>query len=282
MPPADPAPATADLRDEAADAPVADAPIALARPDEGILVLTLSRPDRFNTLSVALMTALEAQLAAAAADPAVRVVVLGGAGKAFSAGHDLEELRRDPSRAAVTAVFAQCARLMLAITRLPKPVIARVHGIATAAGCQLVATCDLAVAADTARFAVSGINLGLFCATPMVAITRGMPRKEAMRLLLTGEFIDASTAREHGLVNEVVPAAALDDAVLALARRIARQSPAAVAFGKQLFHRQIEADLETAYRLAALTMVENLMGEDAQAGIDSFLAKRPLPAWTGR
>ncbi len=250
--------------------------------DEAILGLTLDRPEKYNALSVALMTAVEDTLAAIAEDGETRVVVVAGAGKSFCAGHDLAELRADPGKQAIRAIFDQCTRMMLAIARLPQPVIARVHGTATAAGCQLVAACDLAVAADTARFAVSGVNLGLFCSTPMVALSRNLSRKQAMRLLLTGEFMDAATALAQGLVNEVVPDADLDAATLALARRIADKSPAAIALGKRLFYRQLEAGLEAAYDLAAETMVCNMLTEDAQAGIDAFLEKRPHPEWTGR
>ncbi|MCU0838116.1 MAG: enoyl-CoA hydratase [Rhodospirillales bacterium] len=251
-------------------------------PEDGILTVTLNRPDAFNALSVGLLTALEDALAAAAADPAVRCVVIAGNGKAFCAGHDLKEMRATPGRQAIDALFKQCSRVMLAMTRSPKPVIARVHGIATAAGCQLVAACDLAVAQDTARFAVSGVNLGLFCSTPMVALSRNLPRKQAMEMLLTGSTIDAQTALHYGLVNRVVPAADLDRAVGELASSIAAKSPAAIAFGKQLFYRQLEAGLEAAYALASETMVCNMMTEDAAAGIDAFIAKRPLPEWTGR
>jgi enoyl-CoA hydratase/carnithine racemase len=249
---------------------------------EGILGLTLDRPEKYNALSVSLMTAVEDTLAAVAEDGETRVVVFAGAGKAFCAGHDLAELRADPGRQAIRGIFDQCRRMMLAIVRLPQPVIARVHGTATAAGCQLVASCDLAIAAETARFAVSGVNLGLFCSTPMVALSRNMPRKQAMQLLLTGEFMDASTACAYGLVNEVVPEADLDTATLALARKIADKSPAAVGLGKRLFYRQLEAGLDAAYELASETMVCNMLTEDAQEGIDSFLEKRPRPAWKGR
>lgn len=249
---------------------------------DAIVGLTLDRPEKYNALSVSLMTALEDTLAAIAEDGESRVVVIASAGKAFCAGHDLAELRADPGKQAIRAIFDQCTRMMLAIARIPQPVIARVHGTATAAGCQLVAACDLAVAAETALFAVSGVNLGLFCSTPMVALSRNLPRKQAMHLLLTGEFMDAATACAYGLVNEVVPEADLDAATIALARRIAEKSPAAVAFGKRLFYRQLEAGLEAAYELATETIVCNMLTEDAQAGIDAFLEKRPRPVWKGR
>jgi enoyl-CoA hydratase/carnithine racemase len=209
-------------------------------------------------------------------------VVLAGAGKAFCTGHDLKEMRENPGRQATQALFEQCAKVMLTMTRIPQPVIARVHGVATAAGCQLVATCDLAVAAEDARFAVSGVNLGLFCSTPMVALSRNLPRKQAMEMLLTGSFIDATTALSYGLVNRVVPKNQLDAATAELANTVASKSPAAVALGKGLFYRQLEASLQAAYELANETMMRNMLTEDAQAGIDAFIAKQPSPEWKGR
>ncbi len=247
---------------------------------DGIAWLTLNRPHARNALSHELMAALTEELGRIATDPAVRAVVLAAAGPAFCAGHDLRELRANPDRAAYEATFAACSRLMLAIVRLPKPVIARVHGIATAAGCQLVATCDLAVAAETARFATPGVNIGLFCSTPMVALSRAVGRKAAMEMLLTGELIDAARAREIGLVNRVVPEPALDEAVLALAAGIAAKSPLTLAIGKEAFYRQAELDLEAAYRYAAEVMTRNMLARDAAEGIDAFLTKR-APAWTG-
>ena len=253
----------------------------LRRRDEaGIAWLTLNRPAARNALSLALMQALDAELAAIATDQAVRVVVIGGAGTAFCAGHDLRELRADPGRPAYEALFAQCAQLMLRIVRLPKPVIARVHGVATAAGCQLVASCDLAVAADTARFATPGVNIGLFCSTPMVALSRAVGRKAAMEMLLTGELIDAPTARGIGLINRVVPAAELDAAVAALAGQIAGKSPLTLAIGKEAFYRQAELGLEAAYAYASEAMVRNMLARDAEEGVDAFLQKR-APVWTG-
>lgn len=256
--------------------------VLLRKNDHGIATLTLNRPDHFNALSLDVLTALEDQLAAIGEDRSVRAVILAGAGKAFCAGHDLKEMRDNPGRQATEALFKQCSRVMLAITRIPQPVIARVHGVATAAGCQLVATCDLAVAAEDARFAVSGVNLGLFCSTPMVALSRNLPRKQAMEMLLTGSFIDASTAQRYGLVNRVVRKERLDEETTQLAETIAAKSPAAIALGKRLFYRQLEVSLEAAYELAGETMTCNMMTEDAQAGIDAFVAKRPLPEWTGR
>ena len=262
------------------DQPLTPDRILQRRDEAGIAWLTLNRPAARNALSMALMQALDAELAAIATDPVVRVVVIGGAGTAFCAGHDLRELRADPGRPAYDALFAQCSRLMLRIVRLPKPVIARVHGVATAAGCQLVASCDLAVAADTARFATPGVNIGLFCSTPMVALSRAVGRKAAMEMLLTGELIDAPTARGLGLVNRVVPAAELDTAVAALAGQIAGKSPLTLAIGKAAFYHQVELDLEAAYAYASEVMVRNMLARDAEEGVDAFLQKRP-PVWTG-
>ncbi len=258
----------------------AEAPPLLRRDEGGVAHLTLNRPAARNALSIALMTALEAELAAITRDDAVKAVVIGGAGPAFCAGHDLREMRASPGRATYEALFSQCSRLMLAITHLPKPVIARVHGIATAAGCQLVATCDLAIAAETTRFATPGVNIGLFCSTPMVALTRAVSRKAAMAMLLTGEMIDAEEARRIGLVNGVVPEAALDHAVAELAGKITGKSPLTVAIGKEAFYRQTEMPLAAAYAYAAETMTRNMLARDAEEGIDAFLQKRP-PVWQG-
>ena len=247
----------------------------------GVLRLTLNRPEARNALSIGLMTALLEALGRAAADPEARIVVIAGAGPAFCAGHDLRELRADPRREAYQRIFALCSELMLAIVRLPKPVIAEVHGIATAAGCQLVATCDLAVAAEEARFATPGVNIGLFCSTPMVALSRAVGRKAAMEMLLTGELIDAMTARSLGLVNRVVPKAGLRDAVDGLARQIAGKSALIVKIGKEAFYRQAELDLAGAYRYAAEVMTTNMLARDAGEGIDAFLAKR-APVWQDR
>jgi enoyl-CoA hydratase/carnithine racemase len=253
-------------------------PVLLAAREGGVLRLMLNRPAARNALSVALMTALARALEGAASDKQCRVVVIAGAGPAFCAGHDLRELRADDSRAAYERTFAQCSELMLQIVRLSKPVIAEVHGIATAAGCQLVATCDLAVAADNARFATPGVNIGLFCSTPMVALTRAVGRKAAMEMLLTGELVDAATAKSLGLVNRVVPPAELTAATMALARQIAAKSALTVAIGKEAFYRQAELGLADAYRYAAEIMTRNMLARDAAEGIDAFLAKRP-PVW---
>lgn len=256
-----------------------DAPVLLRHDSGGVAWLTLNRPAARNALSVALMTALEAELDAIATDATVRVVVIAANGPAFCAGHDLREMRANPGHGYIEALFRQCSALMLRIVRLPKPVIARVHGIATAAGCQLVASCDLAVAADDSRFATPGVNIGLFCSTPMVALTRNVGRKAAMEMLLTGEMIDAARARELGLVNRVVPPAELDAAVGALAAQIAGKSARTLAIGKEAFYRQADLPLEEAYRFAAEAMTTNMMARDAAEGIDAFLAKR-APVWT--
>jgi enoyl-CoA hydratase/carnithine racemase len=258
-----------------------NAPILLEEHDRGVLRLTLNRPEARNALSAALMSALLEALARAAKDPEARVVVIAGAGPAFCAGHDLREMRADQRRETYERLFAQCSELMLAIVKLPKPVIAEVHGVATAAGCQLVATCDLAVAAEDARFATPGVNIGLFCSTPMVALTRAVGRKAAMEMLLTGKLIDAEAAQAIGLVNRVVPRESLRDAVDDLAREIAGKSALVVKIGKEAFYRQAELDLAAAYRYAAEVMTTNMLARDAGEGIDAFLAKRE-PVWHDR
>ena len=257
----------------------ADTRPLLRRDEAGVAWLTLNRPAARNALSVALLAALDDALAAIADDRSVRVVVIGGAGPAFCAGHDLREMRANPGRAATEALFAQCSGVMTRIVRLPKPVIARVHGIATAAGCQLVASCDLAVAAADARFATPGVNIGLFCSTPMVALSRNVGRKAALEMLLTGDMIDAEHAQKIGLVNRVVPPDELDAAVAALAEKIAGKSALTVAIGKAAFYRQAELDLDAAYAYAGEVMTRNMMARDAAEGIDAFLGKR-APIWT--
>ena len=257
------------------------AAILLEERTDAVLRLTLNRPEARNALSIELMMALVEALGHTADDRHSRVVVIAGAGPAFCAGHDLRELRRDSRRETYQRIFALCSELMLAIVRLPKPVIAEVHGVATAAGCQLVATCDLAVAAEEARFATPGVNIGLFCSTPMVALSRAVGRKAAMEMLLTGELIDAATARSLGLVNRVVPRERLRDAVDGLARQIAGKSAVTVKIGKEAFYRQAELDLAAAYRYAAEVMTTNMLAEDAGEGIDAFLARRP-PVWHDR
>ena len=247
---------------------------------EGIARLTLNRPAARNALSRALMAALEAELAAIAADASVRVVVIAAAGPAFCAGHDLRELRATPTRAAYEALFAQCSRLMQAIMALPQPVIAEVHAMATAAGCQLVASCDLALAARSARFATPGVNIGLFCSTPMVALTRAAPRKPALEMLLTGEPIAAARAAELGLINRAVPDEALTAETRSLARTIAAKSPLTLSIGKRAFYEQAGMPLAEAYAHATAVMAANMLTHDAPHGIDSFLAKTP-PTWRG-
>ena len=259
---------------------MSEAPPLLQETRDGVAWLILNRPQARNALSRGLMTALEGALETAAADKAVKIVVIAGAGPAFCAGHDLREIRAEPGRAAYEALFEQCSRLMTRITRLPKPVIARVHGVATAAGCQLVASCDLAIAAETARFATPGVNIGLFCSTPMVALSRAVGRKQAMEMLLTGDLVDAGRAREIGLINRVVPESELDAAVTALAQQIAAKSPLTLAIGKEAFYRQAEMALDDAYAYASEVMTRNMLARDAEEGIDAFLAKRP-PVWTG-
>ena len=250
------------------------------RDARGVLTLTLNRPQSFNALSSAMLGALQVELDAAAGDETLRVVVLAAEGKAFSAGHDLKEMRAEPSQAYYEALFDQCARLMLAIQRLPVPVIARVQGIATAAGCQLVAACDLAVAASTSRFAVSGVNLGLFCSSPSVALSRNVQRKAAFEMLVTGDFISADEAKARGLVNRVAPADVLDAEVEALVASIVAKPRTAIAMGKLLFYRQLEVGVEAAYEDAGRTMACNMMDESALEGVQAFIDKRK-PAWSG-
>lgn len=248
---------------------------------DGLTTLTLNRPNAFNSLSRDLLGALQAELDAIAASESVRVVVIAGAGKAFCSGHDLKEMRANPGKAAMQALFKQCGELMLTITRMPQPVIARIHGIATAAGCQLVSMCDLAVAADVAKFAVSGINVGLFCSTPAVGLARNLGRKAALEMLLTGDFIDAMEAKTRGLINRVVPADALDAEIERLAGSILAKSAVAIRIGKGMFYKQLEMGLSDAYDYAAEVMACNMMSEDAGEGIDAFMQKRK-PEYKGR
>jgi enoyl-CoA hydratase/carnithine racemase len=254
------------------------APLVLEQRQGGIAFLTLNRPAQYNALSEQMLGALQATLDALSIDASVRVVVLGGAGKAFCAGHDLKQMKANPSLEYYRRLFDECSRLMMRIQTLPQPVIARIHGTATAAGCQLVAMCDLAVAADDARFAVSGINVGLFCATPSVALSRNVGRKAAFEMLVTGEFIDAATALKHGLVNRCVPAERLDQEINRLAMTIAAKPRSVIAAGKALFYRQLEADIGSAYRLAGEAMACNMIDEIAQEGVAAFIEKRS-PNW---
>ncbi len=258
---------------------VTDEPILLREDaDGGIATLTLNRPSQYNALSQAMLTELQQALDAIAADETVRVVILAANGKAFCAGHDLKEMRQREDRGFHQALFDQCGQMMLTINRLPQPVIARVNGIATAAGCQLVANCDLAVAASEARFAVSGVNLGLFCSTPAVPLSRNLPRKRALEMLLTGDFIDADLASEWGLVNRVVAAAELETATRELAQKIAAKSAHAIRLGKEMFYRQLPLDLSEAYAYASERMACNMDSHDAREGIDAFIEKRQ-PTW---
>ncbi len=259
--------------------PVTEPYVLTDRDARGVVRLTLNRPRQFNALSEEMLAALQAELDAIAADPQARVVVIAGQGKAFCAGHDLKQMRANPSQEYYEELFARCSQVMLAIQRMPQPVIARVHGIATAAGCQLVAMCDLAVASEDAKFAVSGINVGLFCSTPAVALSRNVGRKAAFEMLVTGAFIDARTAQALGLVNRVAPVADLDAEVQRLVDAIVARPADAIAIGKSLFYRQIEMGIADAYRVAGETMACNMMEPCAQEGIDAFIEKRP-PAWT--
>ncbi len=259
----------------------ADQPMLLRRDEGGVAWLTLNRPGQFNALSKAMLENLIAAIDEIAADRSVRVVVLSGEGKAFCAGHDLKEMRGNHNLAFQQELFRLCGKFMMKLTELPQPVIARVHGIATAAGCQLVSMCDLAVAADVARFAVSGINVGLFCATPSVGLSRNMGRKQAFEMLVTGDFIDAAEAQRRGLINRVVPLEQLDEEVGRLATAVVAKSPLAIQMGKQMFYKQLEMGLDAAYQMAAETMACNMMSEDAAEGIDAFIAKRK-PAWRGK
>ncbi|MBP6765833.1 MAG: enoyl-CoA hydratase [Rubrivivax sp.] len=253
--------------------------LVLQHKDErGVVTLTLNRPQAFNSLSEAMLEALQAALHQVAEDDSARVVVIAAAGRAFCAGHDLKEMRAEPSMGYYQKLFERCGRMMMAIQHLSVPVIARVQGVATAAGCQLVAMCDLAVAARDVRFAVSGINLGLFCSTPSVALSRNLPRKLAFEMLVTGDFISAEEALARGLVNRVVDSADLDAAVEALVSRIVGKPRVALALGKQLFYRQLEVGINAAYTDACRTMANNMMDESALEGVQAFIDKRK-PDW---
>ncbi len=258
-----------------------ESPLVIRSQQDGVCTLLLNRGARYNPLSLAMITAIQTELDSIAIDPAVKVVVLGGAGKGFCAGHDLKEMlaHADDLRWQRT-LFADCSRLMLTLGRLPQPVIARVHGVATAAGCQLVASCDLAVAADTASFALPGVNIGVFCSTPAVAVARTISRKRSMEMLLTGEMIDAHTALAWGLVNRVVPSDQLDAAIGHFTEIITARSSAVVRLGKETFYRTIHEPAEPAYEMASESMVCNLSLADAREGMQAFLEKRP-PMWSG-
>ena len=259
----------------------------LLREDEaGVTVLTLNAPKSINALSENMLTALSAALDEIAEDRSVKAVILRSAGNHFCAGHNLKEMtvRRQDADGGFQYfqdLFATCSAMMLRIVRLPQPVIAEVKGIATAAGCQLVASCDLAVASDDARFATSGVNIGLFCSTPMVALSRNVPRKQAMEMLLMGEFTPAKRVAEFGLINTCVPRETLEQTTLEMARIIADKPSAAIKIGKRAFYEQAEMPMEEAYAFAGRVMAENMMGRDAEAGIGAFTRKEAMPEWTG-
>ncbi len=251
----------------------------LLRQDQaGITTLTLNRPRQYNALSNALLDALLLELNKIADDKSVRVIVIAGAGKAFCAGHDLKEMRANYDLGAAETLFKKCSEVMTKLTQLPQPVIAKVHGMATAAGCQLVAQCDLALCSDNASFATSGVNLGLFCSTPGVALARNLPRKQAMEMLLTGDFIAAQTALQRGLVNRVVAIEKLDAAIYELAQSILAKPADVIALGKKLFYEQIELGLSAAYDKASKVMACNFMLPEAAEGVDAFMQKRK-PDW---
>ncbi|MGC1817711.1 MAG: enoyl-CoA hydratase [Casimicrobiaceae bacterium] len=256
-------------------------PFVLADTREGVRTLTLNRGERFNPLSFDMLAALEAAIDEVAADSAVRAVVIAGAGRGFCAGHDLKELRAQRSPEWRQGLFALCSRVMVKLTQLPQPTIARVHGLATAAGCQLVSMCDLAVAADTARFALPGVNVGVFCSTPAVGVGRNVARKRVMEMLLTGEPIDAATALAWGLVNRVVAADGLDAAVRHFTDLIGARSASIIALGKRAFYAQIDNSLDDAYAMTGEVMCCNLDDPDADEGMDAFIGKRP-PSWRTR
>ena len=259
-----------------------NSPAVLERDDrEGISTLTLNRPERYNALSEDLLEALQDAIDRIAVDESIRVMVIAARGRAFCTGHDLREMRSRPEESYYRDLFARCSAMMKSLVACPKPVIARVQGIATAAGCQLVATADLAVASEDAKFAVSGIKQGLFCSTPSVALSRNVGRKRAFEMLVTGEFIDADTALEYGLLNRVVPLSRLDAEVDTLARSIAENPSIAVETGKRMFYRQLDENLDGAYAYAGEVMAGNMMAGDAVEGIDAFLEKRE-PKWRGR
>lgn len=276
------------MTDTPATAPnsAADSAPVLLSTDGPVATLTLNRPRTINALSEEMLAALQATLDGIAADRSIRVVILRGAGPHFCAGHNLKEMtaRRtdaDGGQGYFNTLFATCSRMMLTLTQLPQPVIAEVTGIATAAGCQLVATCDLAVAAEDARFATSGVNIGLFCSTPMVALSRAVARKAAMEMLLLGDFIPAARAAELGLVNRVVPGPEVATTARAMAEAIAAKSPVAVKTGKGAFYAQAEMGLAEAYAYTGRVMAENMMARDTEAGINAFIAKQPMPEWQG-
>ncbi len=260
---------------------MSDNNILLSRRDGAVITLTLNRPQQYNTLSDELLGLLAAELDAIAADPTLHAVVIAANGKAFCAGHDLKQMRCHENQQAHERLFGKCSEVMLKLVNLPQPVIAKVQGMATAAGCQLVATCDLALSSEQARFAVSGIRVGLFCSTPAVALSRNIGRKRAMEMLMTGEFIDAQRALQYGLLNRVVAAKDLDQATADLVGNIIRHPHAIVALGKNSFYQQIDQDLSAAYAQANATISANMMCDETREGIDAFIEKRP-PNWVGK
>ena len=261
---------------------MSEEPILLRTDSNSVATLTLNQPKKFNVLSSEMMTEVQNNLDQIALDSSIRVVTIAANGKAFCAGHDLKEMIGNSDEEAIRILFKQCSRMMITLTKIPQPVIARVQGIATAAGCQLVAQCDLAVASSNATFATSGIGIGLFCGTPSVAVTRNLPRKQAMELLMTGEFISADTAQSYGLINRVVDHNFLDQEVTNLAEQITSKGPAFIANGKKLFYKQIEEGIEAAYAQATEAMVENMQMAEAQEGLQAFLDKVPMPDWSDR
>jgi enoyl-CoA hydratase/carnithine racemase len=264
-----------NAREEEISAPE---PVLLRSDAEGVAGLTLNRPDQYNALSRELLGALQVELDRIRDDPTVRIVAITGQGRAFCAGHDLKEIAHERERAKLTELFGQCSKVMLSLTRLPQPVIALVDGIATAAGCQLVAACDLALATTNARFATSGVKYGLFCSTPMVAVSRNVPRKPAMEMLLTGDFIEADDAFRLGLVNKVVPSERLEEAFDGMVARLLDKPREVLALGKRAFYRQLEMGLEDAYAFTTDVIVDNALGKDFEEGLAAFLEKR-APQW---
>lgn len=256
-------------------------PLVIKEISGSVVTLTLNSPKQFNTLSIELLTAMQAELDSIAKDSSVQVLVIAANGKAFCAGHNLKEMRANPDEAFQRALFEQCSQMMLTINQMPQVVIAKVQGIATAAGCQLVAACDLAVASDNAKFATSGINVGLFCSTPAVAVSRNLSRKQAFEMLITGEFIDAHTALQQGLINRVASAEQLDQMLQSLIDAITHKSSVALKTGKTMFYKQLDMELADAYKYASEVMSCNMLADDVSEGIDAFIEKRSA-IWTGR
>ncbi|MDX1787978.1 MAG: enoyl-CoA hydratase [Psychrobacter sp.] len=255
-------------------------PLVIRENFGSVVTLTLNCPKQFNALSVDMLSAMQTELDSIAQDSSIRVVVIAANGKAFCAGHNLKEMRANPEKAFQRALFEQCSQMMLTINRMPQVVIAKVEGIATAAGCQLVAACDLAVASDNAKFATSGISVGLFCSTPAVAVSRNLSRKQAFEMLITGEFIDAHTALQQGLINRVASAEQLDTTLQSLIDSIIAKSSVALTTGKTMFYNQLDMTLAEAYEYASEVMSCNMMADDVSEGIDAFIEKRPA-VWTG-